>query len=197
MAPPSKRSHSWHTGAVYMDEIEAGFKKLADRVREREQEKDPLVEKIRGKEAALLSRMARTARPLIPTIGMNMLLRGKQDTKGELYDTAFFPKKMIVLGKTEPAEFRPDDMSKKVDDQFCVLSEDGKIYELMYSFDGFLVDSYLKEISPGEAVSRYGMEILYMLYAAFHDYLKGQDELIGALKITLDFISGNEKKKGA
>ncbi len=180
-----------------MDEIEAGFKKLADRVREREQEKDPLVEKIRGKEAALLSRMARTARPLIPTIGMNMLLRGKQDTKGELYDTAFFPKKMIVLGKTEPAEFRPDDMSKKVDDQFCVLSEDGKIYELMYSFDGFLVDSYLKEISPGEAVSRYGMEILYMLYAAFHDYLKGQDELIGALKITLDFISGNEKKKGA
>lgn len=177
-----------------MDEIEAGFRKLVNRIKEREPEKGALGEKVHGKEADLLSRMARTARPLVPTIGMNMLYRGKQDTKGELYDTAFFPKKMIVLGKTEPVEFRPDNMSKKVDDQFCVLSEDGKIYELMYSFDGFLVDSYLKEISPREAVSRYGIEILYMLYAAFHDYLKDQDELIGALKITLDFISGKGTK---
>ncbi|NYT06685.1 MAG: hypothetical protein GKC05_00305 [Methanomicrobiales archaeon] len=178
-----------------MDEIEAGFKKLADRIREREQEKGALAEKVRGKEAELLSRMARTARPLIPAIGMNMLLRGKQDTKGELYDTAFFPKKMIVLGKTDPAEFRPDNATKKVDDQFCVLSEDGKIYELMYSFDGFLVDSYLQEISPREAVSRYGVEILYMLYAALHDYLKGQDELVGALKVTLDYMTGKGKKE--
>ena len=189
-----------------MDEIEAGFKKLADRIREREQEKSVLSEEVTRKESDLLSRMARTARPLVPAIGMNMLERGKQDTKGELYDTVFSRKKMIVLGKTDPAEYRPDDITKKVDDQFCVLSEDGKIYEIMYSFDGFLVDSYRNEISPGEAVSRYGVQILYMLYAALHDYLTDQDELIGALKITLDFISGkgtrqketpvSEKKKG-
>jgi hypothetical protein len=178
-----------------MDEIEAGFKKLADRIREREGEKKALTEEVRKKEAALLSRMAKTAQPLIPTIGMNLLERGKQDTKGELYDTVFSRNKMIVLGKTDPVEFRPDDITKKVDDQFCVLSDDGKIYEVMYSFDGFLVDSYRNKISPEEAMSRYGEEILYMLYHALHDYLKGQDELVGALKITLDFISGTKKKK--
>jgi hypothetical protein len=179
-----------------MDEIETGFKILADRIREREGEKGTLSEEVRKKEAPLLSRMAKTAKPLIPHIGMNMLERGKQDTKGELYDTVFSRKKMIVLGKTAPVEFRPDDITKKVDDQFCVLSEDGKIYEIMYSFDGFLVDSYRNEISPEEALSRYGVEILYMLYHALHDYLKEQDELIGALKITLDFISGQKKKEG-
>jgi hypothetical protein len=178
-----------------MDEIEAGFKKLADRIREQEGEKEALSEEVKKKEAALLSRMAKTAQPLISTIGMNLLERGKQDTKGELYDTVFSRNKMIVLGKTDPVEFRPDDITKKVDDQFCVLSDDGKIYEVMYSFDGFLVDSYRNKISPGEAMSRYGVEILYMLYHALHDYLKGQDELIGALKITLDFISGTKKEK--
>ena len=178
-----------------MDDVEAGFKKLADRIREREGEKDALSEEVRKKEAALLSRMAKTAQTLIPTIGMNLLERGKQDTKGELYDTVFSRNKMIVLGKTNPVEFRPDNITKKVDDQFCVLSDDGKIYEVMYSFDGFLVDSYWNKISPEEAMSRYGVEILYMLYHALHDYLKGQDELIGALKITLDFISGTKKKK--
>lgn len=103
---------------------------------------------------------------------------------------------MIVLGKTTPAEFRPDNPTRKVDDQFCVLSEDGKIFEIMYSFDGFLVDSYKNEISAQEAVSGYGVEILFMLYAAFHDYLKGQDELIAALRVTLDYIMGKEKKSG-
>ena len=179
-----------------MDEIEAGFRKLADRIREREGETSALSEEVIREEAALLSRMIRTARPLIPAIGMNMLERGKQDTKGELYDTVFFRRKMIVLGKTTPAEFRPDNPTRKVDDQFCVLSEDGKIFEIMYSFDGFLVDSYKNEISAKEAVSGYGVEILYMLYAAFHDYLKGQDELIAALRVTLDYIMGKEKKSG-
>ncbi len=179
-----------------MDEIESGFGKLADRIKEREAEKDALSKEVIGKEAALLSRMARTARPLIPSIGMNMLSRGKQDTKGELYDTVFFKKKMIVLGKTDPSEFRPDNINRKVDDQFCVLSEDGKFFEIMYSFDGFLVDTYKNEISAQDAVSRYGLEVLYMLYAALHDYLKGQDELIGALKITLEYITEKEKKGG-
>jgi hypothetical protein len=182
-----------------MDEIEQGFQKLVDRIADIEQKKEEkatLSEKVRKNDAALLGRMAKLAAPLIPEIGINMLQRGKQDTKGELYDTSFIRKMMIVLGKTESAEFRTDDPSKKVDDQFCVLSEDGKFYELMYSFDGFLVDSYLNPLTPREALDRYGLDIMKMLYHALHDYLKGQEELISALKITIDFIlPGNTPEK--
>jgi len=95
---------------------------------------------------------------------------------------------MIVLGKTDPAGYRPDNMSKKVDDQFCVLSEDGKFYELMFSFDGFIVDSYANPISPKDALDRYGYEPMYMLYQALHDYLKGQEDLVAALKLVLAFV---------
>ena len=45
-----------------MDEIETGFKILADRIREREGEKGALSEEIRKKEANLLSRMANASR---------------------------------------------------------------------------------------------------------------------------------------
>ena len=95
---------------------------------------------------------------------------------------------MIVLGKTDPSEYRPDNMAKKVEDQFCVLSEDGKLYEMMFSFDGFIVDSYANPISPKEALERYGYDPMYMLYLALHDYLKGQDELVASLKRVLDFV---------
>ena len=174
-----------------MDEIEQGFQKLVDRIAELDQKKEEkatLSEKVKENDAALLDRMAKRAVPLIPEIGINLLQRGKQDTKGELYDKGFIRNKMIVLGKVEPAELRPDDPSKKIDDQFCVLSEDGKFYELMYSFDGFLVDSYLNPITSREALDRYGLEIMKMLYHALHDYLKDEEELIRALKITIDFI---------
>ena len=57
---------------------------------------------------------------------------------------------MIVLAKTDPMNYRPDDVTKKVDDQFCTLSEDGRFYELMYSSDGMSVDSYLKESAAGK-----------------------------------------------
>lgn len=176
---------------TYMDEIEQGFQKLVDRIAEiegKKEEKATLSEKVRKNDAALLGRMAKSAAPLIPGIGLNMVQRGKQDTKGELYDTSFTRKKMIVLGKTEPAEFRPDNPSKKVDDQFCVLSEDGKFYELMYSFDGFMVDSYLNPLTPREALDRYGLEVMRMLYHALHDYLKEEEELIKALRVTIDFV---------
>jgi hypothetical protein len=174
-----------------MDEIEQGFQKLVDRIADTEkmkEEKAILSEKIQKNDAALLGRMAKRAAPLIPGIGLNILQKGKQDTKGELYDTSFTRKKMLILGKTEPAQFRPDNPSKKIDDQFCVLSEDGKFYEVMYSFDGFLVDSYLNPLTPREALDRYGLEVMRMLYHALHDYLKGEEELIKALRVTMDFI---------
>jgi hypothetical protein len=171
-----------------MDEIEAGFQKLIERIGENEKERESLEEEIKKQEVALFGRMIKLAAPLVKDIGITMLLRGKQDTKGELYDTAFHKRKMIVLGKTDPSGYRPDDISKKVEDQFCVLSEDGKLYEMMFSFDGFIVDSYANPISPKEALERYGYDPMYMLYHALHDYLKGQDELVASLKRVLDFV---------
>jgi hypothetical protein len=58
-------------------------------------------------------------------IGMTMVAKAKLDSKGEPYDPNYYGKKMVVLGKAEPAEYRPDDVTKKVTDQFCVLSEEG------------------------------------------------------------------------
>ena len=172
-----------------MDEVEAGFQKLIERINESGKERESLKEEVKKQEVALFSKMAGLAAPLIPDIGIMMLLRGKQDTKGELYDTLFHRKKMIVLGKTDPVAHRPDNTAKKVDDQFCVLSEDGKFYEMMFSFDGFIVDSFANPISPKDALDRYGYDPMYMLYQALHDYLKGQEELIAAMKLVLEFVS--------
>jgi hypothetical protein len=178
-----------------MDEVETGFKTLVGRIEARENEKADLAEELRKKDALLLTRMAKSARPLIPKIGLNMLERGKQDTKGELYDTVFFRNKMIVLGKTEPGGQRPDNPMKKVDDQFCVFSEDGKFYELLYSFDGFMVDSYLQPLSPEQALTRYGLDIMVMLYLALKDYLKGEEELVKALKLTLGYLYPDKMRR--
>jgi hypothetical protein len=171
-----------------MDQIEAGFQNLIERINENGKERESLKEEVKKQEVALFGRMIKLAAPLVNTIGITMLRRGKQDTKGELYDTVFHKKKMIVLGKTDPVGYRPDDMSKKVEDQFCVLSEDGKLFEMMFSFDGFIVDSYANPISPEEALGRYGYDPMYMLYHALHDYLKGQDELVASLKLVLEFV---------
>lgn len=167
---------------------------MTERIQAGEEEAHALSEQVKAADAALLGRMVRLATPLVSTIGILMLKRGKQDTKGELYDTVFHHKKMIVLGKTEPAEFQPDTPGKKADDQFCVLSEDGKLNEVIFSFDGFIVDSRVQPITPSEAVDRYGYEVLYMLYHALHDYLRGREALIAALKQTLEFVFPPEKK---
>jgi hypothetical protein len=178
-----------------MDEVEAGFEALVARIGTREKEKEALSEELRQKDALLLARMAKSAKPLISRIGLDMLERGKQDTKGELYDTVFFRKKMIVLGKTEPVGERPDNPQKKVDDQFCVFSEDGKFYELLYSFDGFLVDSYLRLITPEQVMARYGIDVMVLLYHALHDYLEGEEELIKSLRLVLTYIYPEKMKK--
>jgi hypothetical protein len=132
--------------------------------------------------------MADSAIPIVKSVGIKMLKKGKQDTKGEIYDPQYFPQKMIILGKAETAGFRPDNPEMKVTDQFCVLTEDGDFFELMYSFDGFLTDSYLNPLDPKKAIDEYGYDIIFMLYAAMHDYLKEEEDLVRALDKVLGYI---------
>ncbi len=86
-----------------MDEIEAGFKKLENKIKELQEKSDSLSQDIRDHDTELLARMAKSAVPVIGIVGLNMLRMGKQDTKGEIYDPAFFPQKMIILGKAVKA----------------------------------------------------------------------------------------------
>jgi hypothetical protein len=116
------------------------------------------------------------------------LKKGKQDTKGEIYDPQYYPQKMLILGKAETAGVRPDNPQMQVTDQFCVLSEDGDFFELMYSFDGFLTDSYLNPLDAKRAIDQYGYDIMVMLYTAMHDYLKEEETLILALDTVIGYI---------
>lgn len=170
-----------------MDQIEKGYSALLAKIEELDARREALSEEVRDHQADLMARMGEMTAPLVGRIGMNMLKRGKQDTRGEMYDTAFYEKKMILLGKTDPIEHRPDNFNKKVDDQFCVLDEDGRFYELMYSTDGIVVDSYQNPLAPRDALQIYGHEIMVMLYRAMRDYLKGQEDLINALEKTIAF----------
>ena len=176
-----------------MDEIEAGFSRLVAKIEEQSKETIKISGEITSHDAELLKQMAGLSGPVIKIVGLNMLMKGKQDGKGELFDTSFYPEKMIVLAKTEPVKYRPDDVTKKVDDQFCVLSEDGRFYELMYSSDGVSIDSYRKELSSREVIEIYRYEAMFMLYRALHDYLKNQEELLKSLEMTLNFIFAPEK----
>jgi hypothetical protein len=175
-----------------MDEIEAGLKKIEKKIEDLEElqaKGETLSQEIRDHDAELLERMAKSAVPVVKVVGLNMLKMGKQDTKGEIYDPAYFPGKMIILGKAAtPAAFRPDNPQMPVTDQFCVMSEEGKFFELMYSFDGFLTDSYLNHIDAKSAIERYGYDIMFMLYRAIHDYLKEEESLIEALEKVIDYI---------
>jgi hypothetical protein len=177
-----------------MDEIEAGFQKIVEKIGELGAKERALADNIRQNDAALLERMANSAIPVVKSIGLFMLYRGKQDIKGEIYDPGYHPRKMIILGKTEPAPFRPDDVTKKVVDQFCVLDEDGKFFELMYSSDGFLTDSYLNPVDPKTALEIYGYDVMFMLYQAMHDCLKGEEALVEALEKTISYIFPQKTK---
>lgn len=171
-----------------MDEIETGFTRIIERIGQGQEKIGELSETIRKNDKILLQRMADAAVPVVNSIGITLLQKGKQDTKGNLYDPKYYEKKMIILGKTDPAPFRPDNPSKKVTDQFCLLSEDGKFYEIMYSSDGFITDSCLNELDAGSVLDLYGYDAMYMLYKAMHDFLKGEELLITALDTTITFI---------
>jgi len=171
-----------------MDEIETGFDKLIEKIEANRGKTTELSVKIKENDAKLLTRMAKSAIPVVKMVGLNMLKMGKQDTKGEIYDPMYYPRKMIILGKSEPAAFRPDNPQKQITDQFCVLSDEGKIFELMYSFDGFLTDSYLNPIDAKTALEHYGYDVMFMLYRAIHDYLEGEEALIEALDKVIGYV---------
>ncbi len=177
-----------------MDEIEAGYKKIEQKIQELQEKSDSLSKELRDHDAELLARMAKSAVPVVRVVGLNMLKKGKQDTKGEIYDPAYFPGKMIILGKAiKPAESRPDNPQMPVSDQFCVMSEEGKFFELMYSFDGFLHDSFLNPIDTKTAIDHYGYDIMFMLYRAMHDYLKGEEALVEALEKVLGYVFAQKR----
>ena len=119
-----------------------------------------------------------------------MVNRAKLDSKGEPYDAEYYPKRMLILGRTDPAKFRPDNVNRPIADQFCVLSEDGKFFELMYSSDQVFMDSYLNPLSPEEVIDLYGLEIMFMLYRAMRDYLVADRDLVEALGKVIAFVFG-------
>jgi hypothetical protein len=173
-----------------MDEIETGFTKIMEKIDELKKTEGELADTVRKNDAKLLGRMADSAIPVVKVVGINMLKKGKQDTKGEIYDPQYFTQKMIVLGKAETPGVRPDNPQMPVSDQFCVLTEDGDFFELMYSFDGFLTDSYLNPLTTKRAIDEYGYDIIFMLYSAMHDYLKSEEALVGALDTVVGYIFG-------
>jgi hypothetical protein len=173
-----------------MDEIERGFEALEERIHAASDEIPALGDRVREREGTLLSRMAVTAAEIVPVAGLEVLARGKMDGTGEMYDQVFYPDKMLIIGKTDPMPFRPDDPNKQVMDQFCVLRPDGTFAELMYSNDTVVIDSYLSPLSPEDALAIYGPELLFMLYRALRDYLAGQETLIAALGTTLEYLHG-------
>ncbi len=177
-----------------MDEIENGFAKIMEKIDDLKKNEVALAEIVRTNDASLLKRMADSAVPVVKAAGINMLKKGKQDTKGEMYDPQYYPQKMIILGKAETAGVRPDNPQMQVTDQFCVLTEDGDFFELMYSFDGFLTDSYLNPLDARRAIDQYGYDIMFMLYQVMHDYLKGEESLVTALGTVVNYIFGRASR---
>ena len=173
-----------------MDEIEKGFDLIFEQIEELEAKKDAKAGQILEGKARLLAQMAGMSSPVVARIGMNMVNRAKIDSKGEPYNPEYHQKKMIVLGKTDPVKFRPDDTSKAVADQFCVLSEEGKFYELMYSSSPIFMDSYLNPLTPDQVLDIYGLEIMFMLYRAMRDYMEANRDLVDALGKVIVFVFG-------
>lgn len=169
--------------------IELGFNRLVEVINLHDSSIDAYAEEIRNLDADLLGRMGAQISPVIAKIGIELLEKGKKDNQGEIYDPRHYPTKMIILGKSaEPVSFRPDNMSRAVQDQFCLLGEDGKFYEIMYSADELVIDSYLAEITPRQVIDLYGYEAMFMLYKAMLQYMENQEELLAALEKTIQFI---------
>jgi hypothetical protein len=173
-----------------MDEIEKGFDLIFEQIEELDKGKEEKAGRILEGKAKLLGKMAEKSAPIVARIGLSMANRAKLDSKGEPYNAEYYPQKMLVLGKTEPAKFRPDDVSKAVADQFCVLSDEGKFYEIMYSASPIFMDSYLNPLTPDQVLDIYGLEIMFMLYRAMRDYLEESRDLVEALGKVIAFVFG-------
>jgi len=172
------------------DEIERGFAALEERITTTRDAIAEATDTVQKSEAVILARMAATAVVIVPVAGLEVMARGKVDASGEMYDQGYYPGRMLILARTDPMPFRPDNPEKAVTDQFCVLKEDGRLAELMYSTDTVLVDSLLVPIAPEDALGIYGPELLFMLYRALRQYLEGEEALLDALRTTLEYLHG-------
>jgi hypothetical protein len=168
--------------------IEEGYARLLETLGELQAKKEESASELRGNGGALLARMAAHTAPVVEKIGLEMLRRAKREASGELYEQQYYETKMIVLGKTDPLPYRPDDPSIPVDTQICVLSADGKFYEVMYTNTEIRIDSYLSPLTPEDAVDVYGYDLVVMLYRALYEYAQKEEELTAALARTLEYL---------
>ena len=169
--------------------VEQGFDRLLDIIKETKAKQQETAELIVHEDKVLLEKMISAVVPVVQAAGSLFLQKAKQDTKGDLYDQKYYPDKMIILGKSEsPASFRPDDPKKQVTQQFCVASEKGELFELMFSTDGFVVDTYASPLSAEDALAFYGYDILYMLYSAIREYALAEEDVLEALSLTLGYL---------
>jgi hypothetical protein len=174
------------------DVIINGYTRLIELIRTTDSGIDQHTESIRAHEAEVLGKMGAMTAPVIHNAGITILERGKKDNLGEIYDANHYPSRVFVLGKsTDLSPYRPDNISRPVIDQFCLLSEDGKFYEVMYSADDLVIDSYLGELTPRQVIDIYGYEAVFMLYKGMKQYLEGQESLLTALETTLQFLANS------
>jgi hypothetical protein len=172
-----------------------GYTRLIELIRTTDASIDHDAELIKTKDAELLGRMGTMTSPVIRNVGISILEKGKKDSQGEIYDAVHYSPRVFVLGKSmDLVPYRPDNMNRPVVDQFCLLSEDGKFYEVMYSADDLIVDSYMGELTPRQILDLYGYEAMYMLYKGMIEYLEGQGKLLDGLETTLEFLSDGAVK---
>ena len=169
--------------------IEEGYTRLLETLGDLQAKKEESASGLRDNIGALLARMAADTAPVVGEIGLEMLRRAKREASGELYDQEYYEKKMIVLGKTDPLPYRPDDPTLPVDAQICVLGEDGVFYEVMYTHTEIRIDSYLATLAPEEAFDVYGYDLVCMLYRAMFEYAQKEEELTAALARTLEYLA--------
>ncbi len=169
--------------------IEEGYARLLETLDELQAKKEESASKVQESMGALLTRMAADTAPVVDRIGLDLLRRARREASGELYDQEYYDKKMIILGKTDPLPYRPDDPTKPIDTQICVLGEDGNFSEVMYTTTDIRIDSYLAPITPDEAFGFYGYDLVVMLYRALYEYAEKEEELTAALARTLDYIA--------
>ena len=172
--------------------IEEGYARLLETLDDLQEKREESAATLRENIGARIARMAADTAPVVGVIGLEMLRRAKREASGELYDQEYYEKKMIVLGKAEPLPYRPDDPTKPIDTQVCVLDEEGKFYEVMYTTTDIRTDSYKNPITPEEAVDIYGYDLVFMLYRALYEYVEKEEELVAALAQALEYIGTYE-----
>lgn len=171
--------------------IDEGYAQLLETIGDLQAKKEKATTELRESAGALVARMATDTAPVVNGIGLEMLWRAKREASGELYDQEFYEKKMIVLGKANPLPYRPDDPSRPVDTQICVLDEEGTFYEVMYTTTDIRVDSYASPLTPEEAFDIYGYDLVFMLYRALYEYAEKDEELMAALARALEYVAAS------